>query len=244
MGQSVTLNPNLSVLMPHFRERCACIWKMVRNCNEAISAEVIHRLRSKVLVRLSKPTKAQLDEELNLVAALSVTIDLIAQGWRVVATSPQVVIEFTNGLSQEAEKERIRHVHLIDRDAQLRQPATRSFIQGMEKRCLTANGWHSIYSVMRGGESLAQELSAIRMAADPAAKVEQLRRAIKPYTQFVEPDAYCEHTGLRLQDIWRYFRHTWVNSYKSVPGRSMMILVRDAAVENHPVIGSPASPVQ
>jgi hypothetical protein len=38
-------------------------------------------------------------------------------------------------------------------------------------------------------------------------------------------------------DIWRYFRHTWVNSYKSVPGRSMMILIRDAAVENHPVVG-------
>ena len=237
MGQSVTLNPNLTALMPLFRERCACIRKMVRNCPEAVSAELIHRLRSKVLVRLSKPTKAQLQEELDLIAALSVTVDLIAQGWRIITTSPEVVIEFTNGFSPEAEKERIRHVHLIDRDDQLRQPATHAFIKGMEKRRLTVKGWHSIYSLMKDGESLARELSAVRTAADPEAKLEQLRRAVKPYIQFVEPDAYCEHTGLRLQDIWRYFRHTWVNSYKSVPGRSMMILIRDAAVENHPVIG-------
>ena len=237
MGQSVTLNPNLTLLMPLFRERCACIRKMVRNCHEAVSAELIHQLRSKVLVPLSKPTKAQLNEELNLIAALSVTIDLVAQGWRVVTTSPSVVIEFTNGFSPEAEKERIRHVHLIDRDEQLRLPATRSFIKGMEKRRLTNKGWHSIYSVMRDGVSLAQELSAVRTVDAPDAKLEQLRGVVKPYIQFVERDVYCEHTGLRLQDIWRYFRHTWVNSYKSVPGRSMMILIRDSAAANHPVIG-------
>jgi len=237
MGQSVTLNPNLAVLMPLFRERCACIRKMVRNSHEAVSAELIHRLRSKALISLSKPTKAQLQEELYLIGSLSVTIDLIAQGWRLVATSPDVVIEFVNGFAPEVEKERIRHVHLIDRDEQLRQPATRSFIKGMEKRRLTTKGWHSIYSVMRDGESLARELSAVRAGQDSEEKLEQLRRAVKPYIQFVERDACCEHTGFRLQDIWRYFRHTWVNSYKSVPGRSMMILIRDAAVENHPVIG-------
>src|SRR5262249_50217405 len=46
-----------------------------------------------------------------------------------------------------------------------------------------------------------------------------------------------QHTGLMLSDVWRYFRLTWVNAPKSVPGRSMMILVRDAAAPNHPVIG-------
>src|SRR5207248_1488907 len=58
-----------------------------------------------------------------------------------------------------------------------------------------------------------------------------------PYLQFVTEDARCSTTGLRLQDIWRYFRHTWVNQYVSVPGRSMMILVRDRAASFHPVIG-------
>lgn len=237
MGQTVTLNPNLAVLMPLFRERCECIRKMVRNCDRTVSAELVHRLRSKILVRLEKPTKAQLHEELKLIGALSVTIDLIAQGWRMVTTSPEVTIELINGFSPEAEKERIRHAHLINRDDQLRKPATRSFIQAMEKRRLTTKGWHSIYSVMRDGDSLAQELSEIRATADQEAKLKQLCHAVNPYIQFVEPGAYCEQTGLRLQDIWRYFRHTWVNSYKSIPGRSMMILIRDAAAENHPVIG-------
>src|SRR5579863_4999538 len=186
MGQSVTLNPNLTVLMPLFRERCACIRKMVRNCREAVSAELIQRLRSSVLAPLTKPTKAQVQEELELLASLSVTIDLIAQGWRIITISPAVVIEFANGFSPEVEKERIRHVHMIDRDDQLRQPATRAFIKGMEKKRLTKKGWHSIYSVMRDGESLARDLSAARTASDLESKLKQLRGAIKPYIQFVE----------------------------------------------------------
>ena len=104
MGQTVTLNPNLAMLMPLFRERCACIRKIVCNYHEAVSAELIQRLRSNVLRPLTKPTKAQVQEELELLASLSVTIDLIAQGWRIIAISPAVVIEFTNGFSPEAEK--------------------------------------------------------------------------------------------------------------------------------------------
>lgn len=83
MGQTVTLNPNLTVLMPLFRQRCAHIRRMVRNCHESVSAELIQRLRSTLLVPLLKPTKTQVDEELELIASLSVTIDLIAQGWRI-----------------------------------------------------------------------------------------------------------------------------------------------------------------
>src|SRR5690606_31873353 len=60
---------------------------------------------------------------------------------------------------------------------------------------------------------------------------------IDPYLSFVTEDARCELTGLRLQDIWRYFRHTWSNQYTSTPGRTMAMLVRDRAVPMHPVIG-------
>src|SRR5207253_6605322 len=64
-----------------------------------------------------------------------------------------------------------------------------------------------------------------------------LEKVISPYLQFVTGETVCSHTGLKLRDIWRYFRLTWVNNYKSLPGRSMMILIRDAAAPNHPVIG-------
>lgn len=64
-----------------------------------------------------------------------------------------------------------------------------------------------------------------------------LRSVIVPYIQAVDAESLCPLTGLKLIDIWRYFRHTWVSTYKSLPGRSMMLLVRDAAAPFHPVIG-------
>src|SRR5205814_4186059 len=60
---------------------------------------------------------------------------------------------------------------------------------------------------------------------------------VDPYIQFVETDGVCNLTGLRTQDIGRYFRHTWSSPYESVPGRSLQFLVRDRAAPFHPVIG-------
>src|SRR5262249_21900902 len=61
---------------------------------------------------------------------------------------------------------------------------------------------------------------------------------ISPYIQIIgSPEQECAITGLRLMDVWRYFRHTWAMPYNSIPGRSMLLLIRDAAAQNHPVIG-------
>jgi hypothetical protein len=238
MVQSAKLTPNLAVLLPLFRERCARIQEVVAASPAGgISGDIVNELRASQLVPLSSPTKAQLAEELSMIAALSVTIDLVTQGWRIVSTDPDVSIEFSNGVSPEAEKERIRRAHLIDRDGQLRESAVNAFIKGMEKRRLTPKGWHSIFSVMRDGGELSRRMSEIREIENPETQAQLLERVVKPYIQFVVTDAVCEHTGLRLNDIWRYFRHTWVNSYKSVPGRSMTVLIRDAAAPCHPVIG-------
>jgi hypothetical protein len=146
------------------------------------------------------------------------------------------VLDFPVWSSAEEEKARIRQAHLIDRDAQITEPSVKEFVGSMEKRRLTARGWHSIFSLMRDGEDLARTLKRIR-EADEETQGDLLSLIIRPYIQIVETDQICDQTGLRLNDIWRYFRHTWVTSYKSVPGRSMMILVRDAAAPNDPVIG-------
>ncbi len=120
---------------------------------------------------------------------------------------------------------------------QLSQRATSSFIKDMERQRLGPGGWHSIFSLMRDGRDLADKLRAASVITDKDARAAQLAQTISPYIQFIEGDATCAFTGLRLRDIWRYFRLTWVNNYKSVPGRSIMILIRDAAAPNHPVIG-------
>lgn len=99
-------------------------------------------------------------------------------------------------------------------------------------------------SSMRDGRDLVAALRGAREGNENQVRA-ALRGVVDPYLQFVDKDGVCEFTGLRLMDIWRYFRHTWTNEYLTVPGRTMMILVRDRAARNHPVVGiaALASPV-
>lgn len=234
----VTLTPKLGVLQEVFLGRCAGIYRSIDEFGcEPITTQVLSDLRRRFLCPLPSPTRAQLRDELSLLTALSVVIDLIAQGWTFAAVSPEVVLEFRPTTSPEVEKERLKRAHQIERDFQLHETSVRAFIQGMEKRRLTKKGWHSIYSVMRDGRELAEKLEGLLALSDPELQTELIARIIRPYLQFVGPNDICEHTGLRLGDVWRYFRHTWSNTYKSIPGRSMMILVRDAAAPFHPVVG-------
>ena len=60
---------------------------------------------------------------------------------------------------------------------------------------------------------------------------------VDPYFQIAERDSVCPETGLKLNEIWRYFRLLWSNPPASVPGREMHFLVRDASLRSHPIIG-------
>lgn len=184
-------------------------------------------------------TAAELDDlysQPRLAAAAHTVIDLVAQGWTVhldkygpLLSPPQTYAD------RETEKARIRRQEHLRRDAQLRQPSTRRFIESMERTHERGGRLVSIFSLMRDGRELAAALEADPEATD----------AIQPYVQIVDSAATCELTGFKLHDIWRYFRHTWSNSYSTVPGRSMPILIRDAGTEYHAVIGLAAisSPV-
>ena len=89
---------------------------------------------------------------------------------------------------------------------------------------------------MRDGGELRKSIQKYNSCGENEKQL-SLNDIVKPYIQFVENNTICQQTGLMLSDIWRYFRHTWINEYKSLPGRSISILIRDAAVTNHPVIG-------
>jgi hypothetical protein len=107
----------------------------------------------------------------------------------------------------------------------------------MERRRLFRGQWHSIYSLMRDGRELAAVLDACASIESLEQRAAALTKVIKPYVQLVEAEETCPHTGLRLMDVWRYFRHTWTTPQQSTPGRKMFFLVRDAAAAFHPVIG-------
>lgn len=170
-----------------------------------------------------------------LAAAAHTVIDLVAQGWTIQfdRLGPLFSPPETHG-SRDAEKERIRNQEHLRRDEQLRKPSVRRFVKGMESAHQHGDELVSVFNLMRDGRELASALTA-----DPTG-----RSAIQPYVQVVD-DSTCGLTGFRLHDIWRYFRHTWSNAYATVPGRSMPILVRDAATPHHAVIGLAAisSPV-
>lgn len=174
-----------------------------------------------------------------LQAALGILNDLARQRWSIRVTKNKVVeVKRPEGdqLDPRNEKARIRAQELVKRDEQLREPATRKFIAGMEKKSVYNGHFVSIYSLIRDGRELAESLRSAR-ALTGNERIRALKEAIDPYLQFVDSADCCMHTGLRLQDIWRYFRHTWTNQYVSTPGRSMAFLVRDRARGYHPVIG-------
>ncbi len=173
--------------------------------------------------------------ELKLMVSKNLLLDLAIQGWRVIIRGGSILLISEWGADGEVAKDVIRNRHLQERDAQLRESSVMAFVQAMERRRLTPKGWHSIFSVMRDGQELGESLSRLR--EDPCRFEADIDQTIQPYIQFVDTGVHCAETGLLLSDIWRYFRHTWVTAYKSIPGRSLSILIRDRARPGHPVIG-------
>lgn len=169
-------------------------------------------------------------------AAGLVALDLARQGWWFSGLGGLCVAPPDREREAVAEKQRVRAQLHLERDRQLQEPAVREFIRRMETRRPFAGRWVSVFDVMRDGRELAGRLRAARGLRGEA-RVRALAGAVQPYLQVVDGEARCAHTGLLLREIWRYFRHTWATPYKSVPGRGLMFLVRDASAENHPVIG-------
>ena len=172
-----------------------------------------------------------------LPAAIHVIQDLALQGWsvRVEGASNVVVAPPEAETDPTAEKVRVRRQELLKRDEQLSSASVRRFIADMERPREFGGHFVSIFSLMRDGPELAERLRGVSGLADTDPSV--LRSCVDPYVQIVGAGDRCAYTGLRLVDIWRYFRHTWITQYTSVPGRSMLILVRDRAADLHPVIG-------
>jgi hypothetical protein len=173
-----------------------------------------------------------------LVAATRVLCDLARQGWDVRVNGLEVQVSMPAELHTvpQAEKARVRNQELIKRNEQLERPSVRKFIQRMERRRPHDGKFVSIFSLMRDGRELAAAIRNTRTLTG-SSRTSALRQIIDPYLQLVTEDGRCPHTGFRLQEIWRYFRHTWTNQYMSTPGRTMALLVRDRAAPSHPILG-------
>lgn len=235
----INIEPNLTQKhQAEFLDFCRRIKRRVRNRN--IEERTTFLLQEKADVNRRYSGKS-FHANTDLAFMENLLIDLLLQDWNIIIQRNKIRLELKvlddRDKDIAEEKAKTRRRHLLARDVQLNQPSVKEFVQSMEKRRLTAKGWHSIFSVMRDGNDLRNQLSQASHIQNEEEKLPYLNKLIKPYIQIVEPECYCQQTGLRLSEIWRYFRHTWINEYKSLPGRSISVLIRDAAAPNHPVIG-------
>ena len=170
-------------------------------------------------------------------AALSILLDLVAQGWDLrLLDGGDVALRMPRAVVDPAvEKARVRYQELLKRDEQLSKDSVRRFIERMESPKEYRGSFVSILNLMRDGEDLAAKLRDLQDQAQVDPTV--LRSVIDPYVAVVAPGLQCPETGLQLTDIWRYFRHTWSNQYTTTPGRTLALLVRDRAAPYHPIIG-------
>ena len=176
--------------------------------------------------------------------------DLLEQGWGVVVGKDRIVFE-PPGISR-TEKQTVDDVKLRVRDAlnaarvrQLVEPSVAAFLRRMERRSVRSSRIrNSILDLVDNGAQLADELATL--AKLPAEERDAaLAGIVDPVVEICQPGRRCVETGLPLNDIWRYFRHTWAHEYRPIPGRQLLVLIRNAARPRRPVIGIAmlASPV-
>ena len=170
---------------------------------------------------------------LRLSAATLVLRDLVSLGWQTLTDGGWLYVR--PGAPGSSSKENAKRQLEFGRDDQLAEASTRKFILGLE-RPGKGSGVRPVTDLIADGRVFAEELRAAS-TLEGVARENALKRACQPYLQLVTPEIRDEHTGIRLMDVWRYFRHTWTTRYRSSPGRNLFYLIRDAARPNHPVMG-------
>ena len=189
-------------------------------------------------------------EKISFQACCSLLADLLAGGWHVgiglegfLISKPDYYKSFT-GKNLDETKDKMRHILKINRDKQIESIEIQRFIERMERPRKVGNEEKSILNLIDNGKELAEIFKDISQL-DETKKVSLLKKIINPevvvcYPEdplFKEEQNNCPYTGLRLGDIWKYFRLTWSNEYKSIPGKSFPVLIRNSARPNKPIIG-------
>ncbi len=189
-------------------------------------------------------------DSLKLRAILLLVADLAEQGWQVTTKAGAITFQPPGLAAAGAEtiddiKERVRQALQMARRRQLAEPSVRKFFDRVERRRFRAGYGHtSIIDLIDQGNDLADALAAVNDLPIEDREA-ALAKIVDPVVEVCDANARCADTGLPLNDIWRYFRHTWAHEYRSIPGRQMLVLIRNAARPNRPIMGIAmlASPV-
>ena len=155
-------------------------------------------------------------------STLNILIDLIQQGWQLEVHNGQLFLKMS--AQDSVDKGYIRFRLSSERKAQFQDESVMRFVEKMEATKQYNNQQISIRNLIGSSDALIEK---IQNGDEPI---------VRPYIQLIshQKDVY---TGYWLSDIWRYFRYTWAIPYKTMPGRNLFYLVRDAAQPFHPIIG-------
>lgn len=225
------------VFCPNFLKHEHLSSQLTAALESAEPAEALQDLFDQI-TNFGKKTNSLSRARLELAASSLLLRDLLSQGWSSEIRDGRIVLyppSPTNAeLEGKAQKELIRRTGLFARDDQLREPSVRRFIHALEipgrgSQCVP------ITNLIADGRILKAQLSKIAQLPKEE-RAEHLKSVIKPYLQVVGPETRCSITGIKLSDIWRYFRFNWSIPYFSSPGRNVFFLIRDAAQKYHPVI--------
>lgn len=160
-------------------------------------------------------------ELLKYAASLNVLKDLSQQGWCFETEGETLKLKMEDDNLDD--KAHIRYRLSAERNAQFKVESIQKFIMKMEEP----------------REYKGEQVSVKNLIGDKNTLIEYIKNSEKvcePYIQLVTHEK-DEYTGLDLSEVWRYFRYTWAIPYKTMPGRNLFYLVRDARQKYHPVMG-------
>src|SRR6266496_6040378 len=121
-GRAIDIRPNLGGQDGKFRQFCHLLTKLLKVGNEEGRSRALQEAREEIQARGSNPLNKS---EVALKFACSAIVDVVAQGWELEVTRTGVKLYSPNfkGASPDEIKRRIREGHLLERDAQLREPS-------------------------------------------------------------------------------------------------------------------------
>lgn len=172
-------------------------------------------------IKLENIAEIENIELLKYSASLNVLRDLSQQGWRFDVQGDSLRLRMED--EDLDDKAHIRYRLSAECNAQFKVDSIRKFIMRMEAERRFNGSMVSVKNLIGDKEVLIHS-------------IETGVRVCEPYIQLVTHEK-DEYTGLDLADIWRYFRYTWAIPYKTMPGRNLFYLVRDAHQQYHPIMG-------
>ena len=187
-------------------------------------------------LRLKSEQPSTTTDSLKFRTFCSLLADLIDLGWSIEITRKGFDISPPKYIKSNEAKIQARNSNwkAAENDISNLQDAT--FIKKLRNPPVGSK-FKSVDLLVDNGEELKKLFENVNTLKDEDKKVDALKKIIKPEIQHCFLDETCSYTGLRLIDIWRYFRLTWSMPYQTSNARTMPFLVRNGARPNKPVIG-------